>query len=30
VLLHDFRRLGLQDRIGVIADQLVAVTHAAR
>jgi hypothetical protein len=28
VFLHDFRRLGLQDRIGVIADQLVEVAPA--
>ena len=27
MLLHDFRRLGLQDRIGVIADQLVDVAR---
>jgi hypothetical protein len=27
VLLHDFRRLRLQDRIGVIADQLAGVAH---
>jgi len=27
-LLHDLRRPGLQDRIGVIADQLRGITHA--
>ena len=28
--LHDLRRRGLQDRIGVIADELVAVAHPIR
>src|SRR5262249_54520223 len=27
-ILHDFRRLWLQDRIGEVADQLVVVAHA--
>ena len=27
VLLHDFRRRGLEDRVGVIADQLAEVRH---
>ena len=28
LLLHDIRRPGLQDRIGVVADQLAVVAHA--